>query len=68
MEPSLARSYIVGLLVECPFEPNPTDCALQPIRKKPLKERIEWVNQLTDDQVRDIISEHKECLKRKERG
>ena len=61
-----ARFYILGLLVDCPFEPNPTDCALREIRNKPLAERAEWARQLTDEQVQQIISVHKQCLARKE--
>jgi hypothetical protein len=61
-----ARLYIVGLLVDCPYEPNPADCALHHIRKKPLKERTEWSKRLTDEQIQHFISIHKQCLTEKE--
>lgn len=66
MHPPDARLYIVGLIVDCPYEPNPEDCALHDIRQKPLRERIEWSKQLTNEEIQDIISVHKKCLAEKE--
>ena len=60
------RVYIVGLLVDCPYEPNPADCALYDIRKSSLNERIEWSKQLTDKEIQHIISIHKKCLARRQ--
>ena len=60
------RVYIVGLLIDCPYEPNPTNCALHDMRKKSLKEKIEFSRRLTDEQVQHIIAIHKKCLSRKE--
>ena len=60
------RIFIAGLLVDCPYEPNPADCALHNIRKKPMKERTEWSKQLSNEQVKQIVNIHKQCLKEKE--
>ena len=60
------RLYIVGLLVDCPYKPNPADYTLYDIRKRPLKERIEWSKQLTNKEIQHIISIHKKCLARRE--
>ena len=66
MDQTDPRYYIKGLLVDCPYEPNPPDCELHEIRKKPLKERLEWARQLTDEQVQQIIDIHRKCLAQKE--
>ena len=60
------RVYIAGLLVGCPYKSEPAGCALYDIRKKPLKERIEWCDQLTDEQIQDILNVHKKCLAQRE--
>lgn len=67
-ELSDARMYILGLLIDCPYELNPKDCNcnLHDMRKKPLKERIDWSKQLTDQQGQNIISSHKKCLAQRE--
>ena len=61
-----ARLYVVGLLVDCPYEPNPEGCVLHDTRQKPLKERIEWSRQLTDEEIQGIIGAHRKCLAEKE--
>ncbi len=66
MEPSNRRVYVIALLVDCPYEPNPADCALYDMRQKPLQERIEWCNQLSDKKIQRIVSIHKKCLARRE--
>ena len=60
------RVYVTGLLVDCPYEPNPADCALYDMRQKPLQERVDWCNQLSDEEIQNIISIHKKCLARRE--
>ena len=66
MDAPAKRTYVMGLLVACPYKSNPATCALYDIRSKPLKERMAWVRQLTDKQIQDIIEIHKECFVRRE--
>ena len=61
-----ARACVLGLVMDCPFEPNPTECALYEVRQKTRKERVKWVQQLTEGQVIQTIRVHKECLAKKE--
>ena len=35
-----ARSHVVALLIECPYEPDPADCCLHGMRKKSIEENI----------------------------
>jgi hypothetical protein len=60
------RVYVMGLLFGCPYEPNPADCALYDMRRKSLQERVDWCNQLSDEETQNIISIHKKCLARRE--
>ena len=60
------RMYIVGLLVDCPYEPNPKDCALHDIRKKSMEEKLAFSKRLTEEEAVNIIAVHKKCLCRKE--
>ena len=66
MEFPATRSYVMGLLISCPYKPDPTDCALHDIRKRPIEERIEFSKQLTDKEILRIIAIHKKCLAQKE--
>ena len=68
MDTCTARVLVVGLVVGCPYEANPADCALHEIRQRPLKERVEWTRQLTEEQIQNIIDIHKKCLARKEKS
>jgi len=68
MDTFTARAFVVGLVVGCPYEANPEDCALHEIRQRPLNERIEWSRQLTEEQIQNIIDIHKKCLARKEKA
>ena len=61
-----ARLFVVELLMDYPYEPNPESCALHDIRQKPIRERIEWSKQLTNEEIQGIITVHKECLVEKE--
>ena len=59
MDMPSARAFIVGLLVECPYGLNTTDCVLHDYRKKSLEEKLELSKQLTEDKVKNIIATHK---------
>jgi hypothetical protein len=54
---------IYGLLVACPYEQgNPASCQLFEIRKKKLRDRVEWVQSLSFDDMVHIMTVHKGCL------
>ena len=66
MDLSDARLLLIGLLVDCPHEPNPTDCALYDIRNKSRGEKLEFCRQLTEEQLQHIMVIHEKCLSQKE--
>ena len=61
------RVHAMGLLVDCPYESNPVDCVFCDMRKKPLKERIEWCMELGIEEIQSIIRVHQKCLARREK-
>ena len=60
------KATVSGLLFDCPYKPNPEGCILCDIRKRPTKERIEWLNQLTGVEIQHIIGFHDECLTKRQ--
>ena len=66
MELAEARLCMAGLLIDCPYESNPTDCALYDIRNKSMGEKLEFCRQMTEEQLQHIIAIHENCLSRKE--
>ena len=66
MDLSDARVFLLGILVACPYGPNPKDCILHDMRKKSMKERLNFSQQLTENEVQYIIDIHKKCLSQKE--
>lgn len=62
-----SRAWIKGLVMGCPFGEPEADCPLKEIRKKPLTERLAYVNNLTDAEVSDILLHHKRCLEKREK-
>jgi hypothetical protein len=60
------RAAMMALIVDCPFEPNPTDCPVYDLRKLDLVERVAWVRGLTDTDCREFYLQHLKCLAVKE--
>ena len=58
---------IFGLAVACPFDQgNPCNCPLHELRKKSLQERYRWLLDLSEADLRDILTNHRKCLDEKE--
>jgi len=58
---------IFGLAVACPFDQgNPCECPLHELRKKSLQQRYQWLQDLSDDSLREILVFHRKCLDEKE--
>jgi hypothetical protein len=60
------RIWVQGLLIECPMGTHLDDCPAKELRKIPLKERVNLVKEMTDDQIDQIINYHRACLIRRE--
>jgi hypothetical protein len=62
------RAHIIALTMACPFDQgNPADCPLCSVRQKPVKERLIWVDSLSDSETARIARHHRLCLEAKEK-
>jgi hypothetical protein len=56
-------AWIFGLLVACPAGAELPKCPLAKVRPKPLKERLEVVQNMTNSQKESLVIYHAECVK-----
>ncbi len=57
------RTWVLGLIVDCPLEKTLDTCSMKEIRRLPLEERVELVKAMDEYQLQEIIMLHKQCLK-----
>jgi hypothetical protein len=61
------KVWVIGLAMACPYDQsNPPDCPLCNVRKKPIAERLHWVEALSHEQLRQIVTTHLLCLDHKQ--
>jgi hypothetical protein len=51
-----------GLIFNCPIGFESLDCGYKRIRQLPLKERISYVNVLTEAEKKNLVKKHQKCL------
>jgi hypothetical protein len=54
------------LVISCPFNRALDNCPANEIRKLPLAERMDFVDNLTNQQVDETLEHHKNCLAERE--
>ena len=50
-----------GLIVECPYRVPLVDCPLKEVRKIPLEERINIVNEMSGEDLDVVLAHHSSC-------
>lgn len=60
-------SIVFGLVIQCPFDDPVETCPAFELRKLPTEEKFQIVNNLTEEQLDDIIAHHKKCLREREK-
>ena len=60
------RADIFCLVLVEDYAPTMGKCPFRDIRKKPWREQIRWVQQLTDIQIQNMVAFHKLCPFNKE--
>ena len=65
MELSDKRIWLYGLLVACPEVESLCDCPFEKYRKLTLEERLKTVEELSEEEVDEIIKHHNQCLLRR---
>jgi len=63
--PSFIRSMLYGLLLACPLGGNPEDCQGHDLRLLPLSERITWLEERSNAELKSLYLQHLQCLERK---
>ena len=66
MEQIYKRVWLKGLVISCPFNKALDDCPAFDIRKLPLPERMDFVDNLTNQQVEETLEHHNICLAERE--
>ena len=57
------RAWAKVLLVKCPFGLELFNCPVKKIRKLPLKERMDLINNMPNKEIDTIIGHHIDCQK-----
>ena len=61
------KSSLFGLTMCCPFtSDNPLDCQFHAIRLSTNRDKLKWVNSLSQHELKLIHKKHKTCLSEKE--
>lgn len=57
------RAFEFGLLMACPIngDPNPQTCPLHEVRLRPVAERFQYVESLSDEESIKIYHQHRKC-------
>jgi len=55
------KVWIKGLLVKCPFDIPLSSCPISEIRELPPRRRINYVNDLPEDELDIMLDHHREC-------
>ena len=63
---SVVKTVLVGLIIECPLGGNPEDCPLHDKRELSFSDKFEWVKALTEAELLQTYSIHKQCLANKD--
>jgi len=60
------KTWVQGLMVECPFGKALATCPAKDLRVLPIEERFKLVRQMEESQIDEIITHHRQCLKERE--
>ena len=55
-------AFAVGLLVDCPMGNSLGNCPLGILRDRPLKERVDIISKLSEEELLELIEHHKQCI------
>jgi len=56
----------IGLLFDCPFNPELAGCPLLEVRKQNAKNRLKWFLDLPEDEREKLILHHLQCIIKRE--
>ena len=56
------RTWVKGILVDCPLGKSLTNCPANALRNLPLEELIRAVNNMPEKQLEMVIEYHNDCM------
>lgn len=60
-----ARLAMHGRILRCPLGGNPEDCLFHDVRLLPVRDRVTWLESLSDEEVKKLYFFHCKCEDRK---
>lgn len=60
-------SSVFGLLIQCPMDDPLDNCPAKDLRELSTEEKFKIANNMSEEQLDDIISHHKQCLREREK-
>ena len=66
MDTKLKKTWVKGLLIDCPVGKPLEDCPAKDIRGLPTKERSRIVDDMTEEAVDEILDHHRRCVQERE--
>ena len=58
--------FLYGLSYECPYLRRKNNCPLIGVDYLPFKEKVDWIDGLSEEKKRSIWDQHLDCLKNRE--
>ena len=62
------RVWLFGLIIGCPMGKSLENCPADKLRNLPVTDIIKIVENMPEDELNDLISYHKSCLKEREKN
>ena len=57
--------WVQGLMIECSQGKALDNCPAKELRKKPLKERLKFIEEMKEEEIDRVIEYHKECISKR---
>ena len=54
-------NQLYGLAFSCPYFDRKDDCPLKEMEQLPLREKVNWINSLSQERKQKLIEKHKNC-------
>jgi hypothetical protein len=56
---------LYGFAYHCPLFHRLNDCPFKPLEQLPFKQKVLWINGLSDEEKESILKHHENCLKKR---
>lgn len=54
---------LYGLAFACPYYDRQDDCPLKEVERLSSREKVNWINSLSQDRKQNLVKKHKTCSK-----